>query len=73
MRKTLITITMGLALLPQMSKAQVYDEEKRLQWRSMETGPLEFEPGFTTGCSITAMPIMSGNGSGMDCSIADSI
>ena len=24
MRKTLITITMGLALLPQMSKAQVY-------------------------------------------------
>ena len=37
MRKTLITITMGLALLPQMSKAQVYDEEKRLQWRSMET------------------------------------
>ena len=46
MRKTLITITMGLALLPQMSKAQVYDEEKRLQWRSMETGPLEFEPRF---------------------------
>lgn len=37
---------MGLALLPQMSKAQVYDEEKRLQWRSMETGPLEFEPRF---------------------------
>ena len=28
MRKTLITITMGLALLPQMSKAQVYDEER---------------------------------------------
>ena len=46
MRKTLITITMGLALLPQISKAQVYDEEKRLQWRSMETGPLEFEPRF---------------------------
>jgi len=46
MKKTLIIITMGLALLPQISKAQVYDEEKRLQWRSMETGPLEFEPRF---------------------------
>ena len=70
MRKTLITITMGLALLPQMSKAQVYDEEKRLQWRSMETGPLEFEPRFYYWLFHNSM---SGNGSGMDCSIADSI
>ena len=46
MKKALIIISMGLALLPQISKAQVYDEEKRLQWRSMETGPLEFEPRF---------------------------
>ena len=60
MRKTLITITMGLALLPQMSKAQVYDEES-------------LNRSSTTGCSITTTPIMSGNGSGTDCSIADSI
>ena len=46
MKRTLIAITIGMVLLPQMSKAQVYDEEKRLQWRSMETGPLEFEPKF---------------------------
>ena len=37
---------MGIILLPQVSKAQVRDDEKRLQWRSMETGPLEFEPKF---------------------------
>ena len=46
MKRTLIAITIGMVLLPQMSKAQVYDEEKRLQWRSMETGPLGFEPKF---------------------------
>ena len=44
MRKILIMITMGMCLLPQVSDAQVYDDEKRLQWRSMETGPLEFAP-----------------------------
>ena len=33
-------------MLPQVSEAQVRDDEKRLQWRSMETGPLEFEPKF---------------------------
>ena len=27
-----------------IGKAQVHDEEKCLQWRSMETGPLEFAP-----------------------------
>ena len=37
---------MGIILLPQVSEAQVRDDEKRLQWRSMETGPLEFEPKF---------------------------
>ena len=37
---------MGITLLPQVSEAQVRDDEKRLQWRSMETGPLEFEPKF---------------------------
>ncbi len=42
MRNTLKVVIIGLALLPQISKAQGYDEEKRLQWRSMETGPLEF-------------------------------
>ena len=31
-------------LLPMISEAQVHDEEKCLQWRSMETGPLEFAP-----------------------------
>ena len=31
-------------LLPMIGKAQVHDEEKCLQWRSMETGPLEFAP-----------------------------
>lgn len=46
MRNTLKVVIMGLALLPQISKAQVRDDEKRLQWRSMETGPLEFEPKF---------------------------
>ena len=37
---------MGMVLVPQVSEAQVHDEEKRLQWRSMETGPLGFEPKF---------------------------
>ena len=37
---------MGVVLVPQVSEAQVYDEEKCLQWRSMETGPLGFEPKF---------------------------
>ena len=46
MKKTLIAITMGMVLVPQVSEAQVHDEEKRLQWRSMETGPLGFEPKF---------------------------
>ena len=46
MRRTLIAITMGVVLIPQVSEAQVYDEEKCLQWRSMETGPLGFEPKF---------------------------
>ena len=31
-------------LLPMIGMAQVHDEEKYLQWRSMETGPLGFEP-----------------------------
>ena len=35
---------MGMCLVPQVSEAQVHDEEKCLQWRSMETGPLEFAP-----------------------------
>ena len=46
MKKKLIIATMGIVLVPQISVAQVYDEEKRLQWRSMETGPLGFEPKF---------------------------
>lgn len=46
MKRTVIAITMGIVLVPQISVAQVYDEEKRLQWRSMETGPLGFEPKF---------------------------
>ena len=46
MKRTLIAITMGMVLVPQVSEAQVHDEEKRLQWRSMETGPLGFEPKF---------------------------
>ena len=45
-RNILVAITMGLFLLTQVSRAQVFDEEKRLQWRSMETGPLGFEPKF---------------------------
>ena len=44
MRRTLIAIMMGMVLVPQISEAQVHDEEKCLQWRSMETGPLEFAP-----------------------------
>ena len=44
MRRTLIAIMMGMCLVPQISEAQVHDEEKCLQWRSMETGPLEFAP-----------------------------
>ena len=44
MKKKLIIVTIGMVLAPQISVAQVYDEEKRLQWRSMETGPLGFEP-----------------------------
>ena len=44
MKRTLIAITMGVCLVPQISEAQVHDEEKCLQWRSMETGPLGFEP-----------------------------
>ena len=43
MKRTLIIITMGL-MLTQTVAAQVHDEEKYLQWRSMETGPLGFEP-----------------------------
>ena len=31
-------------LLPMIGSAQVHDEEKYLQWRSMETGPLGFSP-----------------------------
>ena len=46
MKRTLIAITMGVVLVPQVSEAQVYDEEKCLQWRSMENGPLGFEPKF---------------------------
>ena len=46
MKTKLIIAAMGIVLVPQISVAQVYDEEKRLQWRSMETGPLEFEPKF---------------------------
>ena len=42
MKRTLIII-MGL-MLTQIATAQVHDDEKYLQWRSMETGPLEFEP-----------------------------
>ena len=45
MRKFLLLTMIGV-LLPMISKAQVHDEEKYLQWRSMETGPLEFEPKF---------------------------
>lgn len=44
MKRTLIVIMMGACLVPQISEAQVHDEEKCLQWRSMETGPLEFAP-----------------------------
>ena len=46
MKRTLIAMTMGMVLVPQVSEAQVHDEEKYLQWRSMETGPLGFEPKF---------------------------
>ena len=43
MRKFLLLTMIG-ALLPMIGRAQVHDEEKYLQWRSMETGPLEFAP-----------------------------
>ena len=43
MRKFLLLTMIGV-LLPMISKAQVHDEEKYLQWRSMETGPLECAP-----------------------------
>ena len=43
MRK-IIFLTMIGVLLPMIGRAQVHDEEKCLQWRSMETGPLEFAP-----------------------------
>ena len=43
-RRILIAMTMGMVLVPQVSMAQVHDDEKYLQWRSMETGPLEFAP-----------------------------
>ena len=43
MRKILIIMTMGMMLTHAVT-AQVHDEEKYLQWRSMETGPLGFEP-----------------------------
>ena len=46
MKQKLLVIMLIVILVPQLCKAQVYDEEKRLQWRSMETGPLEFEPKF---------------------------
>ena len=45
-KQDILILTMGLLLIPQVGKAQTYDEEKRLQWRSMETGPLGFEPKF---------------------------
>ena len=45
-RRILIAMTMGMMVFPQLSMAQVHDDEKYLQWRSMETGPLEFEPKF---------------------------
>ena len=35
---------MGVVMIPQMGMAQVYDNEKCLQWRSMESGPLGFAP-----------------------------
>ena len=44
MRKNLIIATLGMMLVPQVSEAQVHDDEKYLQWRSMETGSLEFAP-----------------------------
>ena len=37
-------MTMGVVMIPQMGMAQVYDNEKCLQWRSMESGPLGFAP-----------------------------
>ena len=43
MRKFLLLTMIGV-LLPMIGRAQVHDEEKYLQWRSMETGPLEFAP-----------------------------
>ena len=46
MKQKLLVTMLIVILVPQLCKAQVYDEEKRLQWRSMETGPLEFEPKF---------------------------
>ena len=44
MKQKLLVTMLIVILVPQLCEAQVYDEEKRLQWRSMETGPLEFEP-----------------------------
>ena len=35
-----------MVLVPQVSESQLHDEENYLQWRSMETGPLGFEPKF---------------------------
>ena len=73
MRKTLIVITMGL-MLTQTVTAQVFDDEKYLQWRSMETGPLGFAPKeYYWLFHNSYAPIISGNGSGMDCFIVDSI
>ena len=43
MRKFLLLTMIGV-LLPMIGRAQGHDEEKYLQWRSMETGPLEFAP-----------------------------
>ncbi len=44
MRKTLGILLLSIFLISIKGNAQVYDEEKCLQWRSMETGPLEFSP-----------------------------
>lgn len=44
MRKILVIILLSVVLIPTIGKAQVHDDEKYLQWRSMETGPLEFSP-----------------------------
>lgn len=44
MRKILVIILLSVVMIPTTGKAQVHDDEKYLQWRSMETGPLEFSP-----------------------------